>query len=54
MDEPPGARISTAATSLYGRAIIALRSMTNRTVNTEPSWRHARPELTTGYSPRAF
>jgi hydrogenase small subunit len=54
MDEPPGARVSTGAASLYGRAISALRSMTNQTVNKEPSWRHSRPELTTGYQPRAF
>ena len=54
MDEPPGARLSTAASSLYGRAIIALRTMTNKTVNKEPSWRHPRAELTTGYHPRAF
>ena len=33
-------RLSTAASALYGRAIIALRSITNETVNKEPKWRH--------------
>ncbi len=34
-----------------GRAIRALRSFTNETVNKEPKWRHPRAELTTGYRP---
>ena len=54
MDEPPGARLSTATVQVYGRAIKALRSFTNSTVNKEPKWRHPRPELTTGYHPRSF
>jgi hydrogenase small subunit len=53
MDEPPGARISSVAVNAYGRTIRALRSFTNDTVNKEPKWRHPRPELTTGYHPRA-
>jgi hydrogenase small subunit len=54
MDEPPGAKVSTAAASAYGRAVSALRSMTQATVNKEPKWRHARAELTTGYHPRTY
>jgi hydrogenase small subunit len=49
MDEPPGAKVSTATISTYGTAIRKLRSFTNATVNKEPKWRHPRAELTTGY-----
>jgi hydrogenase small subunit len=49
MDEPPGAKISSAAIGIYGAAVRKLRSLTNATVNKEPKWRHNRPELTTGY-----
>jgi len=52
MDEPPGAKLSSAAISAYGKAIRALRALTNATVNKEPKWRHPRPELTTGYHGR--
>ena len=54
MDEPPGARVSSTTISVYGKAIRALRHFTNDTVNKEPKWRHPRPELTTGYSPRTY
>jgi hydrogenase small subunit len=54
MDEPPGARVSSSAIGIYGRAIRALRSFTNDTVNKEPKWRHPRAELTTGYRPKAY
>jgi hydrogenase small subunit len=54
MDEPPGARVSSNTISVYGRAIRALRSFTNDTVNKEPRWRHPRPELTTGYRPHSY
>jgi len=54
MDEPPGAKVSSAAVGTYGRAIRALRSMTQSTVNKEPKWRHPRAELTTGYHPRSY
>jgi hydrogenase small subunit len=54
MDEPPGAKVSASTIGLYGRAIRALRSFTNETVNKEPKWRHPRPQLTTGYSPQAY
>jgi hydrogenase small subunit len=53
MDEPPGGKLSSGVLTAYGRAITALRSFTNATLNKEPKWRHARPELTTGYSPRS-
>ncbi|MBV8549872.1 MAG: hydrogenase expression protein HypE [Acidobacteriaceae bacterium] len=54
MDEPPGARLSSNAVGVYGRAVTALRSITNHTVNKEPKWRHPRRELTTGYSPVSY
>jgi hydrogenase small subunit len=53
MDEPPGAKLSSTAISVYGTTIRALRSFTNRTLNKEPSWRHTGTQLTTGYQPRA-
>lgn len=49
MDEPPGARVSTAGIGYYGNMIRTLRSFTNTTVNKEPKWRHPGPHLTTGY-----
>ena len=55
MDEPPGGkrldgrwRPCTAARSR------ALRQLTKATLNKEPKWRHPRPELTTGYTPRTM
>jgi hydrogenase small subunit len=54
MDEPPGAKVSTNSVSVYGRAVTALRSFTNNTVNKEPKWRHRGTELTTGYHPRSY
>jgi hydrogenase small subunit len=52
MDEPPGGTLSSTLTGVYGPAIRRLRSITNRTVNKEPKWRHKGDELTTGYAPR--
>lgn len=52
MDEPPGGTVSSAFTQAYGAMIRRLRSITNRTLNKEPKWRHNRAELTTGYNPR--
>ena len=49
MDEPPGSRVSAAASGLYGNLIRPLRSITAKTLDKEPSWRHKRKELTTGY-----
>ena len=54
MDEPPGGKFSTGIVGVYGKAVSALRSLTNHTVNTEPKWRHPRAELTTGYHPRSY
>ena len=48
-DEPPGAKLSTAAVTMYGRTVRALRNFTRASLNVEPEWRHPRPELTTGY-----
>jgi hydrogenase small subunit len=52
MDEPPGSKVSAAASGAYGGMIRRLRSLTNHTVNQEPKWRHKGPQLTTGYRPR--
>jgi hydrogenase small subunit len=54
MDEPPGGKLSTGVVGIYGRAISALRTLTNNTLNAEPKWRHPRAELTTGYHPRSY
>jgi hydrogenase small subunit len=52
MDEPPGGKLSSALTGVYGPMIRTLRSITSATVDKEPKWRHNREELTTGYDPR--
>ncbi|MGH9565541.1 MAG: hydrogenase expression protein HypE [Candidatus Angelobacter sp.] len=54
MDEPPGARVSTAATGAYGRVIRSLRAITNASGNKEPKWRHKGNTLTTGYVPATY
>ncbi|MGI8912860.1 MAG: hydrogenase expression protein HypE [Chloroflexota bacterium] len=54
MDEPPGGKVSSTASSIYGSVIRTLRKFTNDTVNKEPKWRHTGPELTTGYQPRTY
>jgi hydrogenase small subunit len=54
MDAPPGSHVSAGTVGIYGRAVTALRSITNHTVNKEPKWRHPRAELTTGYQPRSY
>ena len=43
MDEPPGARVSTMASGLYGGAIRGLRKITAKTVDEEPKWRTPGP-----------
>ncbi|HEX4124698.1 MAG TPA: hypothetical protein VHY37_08230 [Tepidisphaeraceae bacterium] len=48
MNEPPGAKLSTAAVEIYGRTVRALRSFTNATVDREPKWRHRNARSTTG------
>jgi hydrogenase small subunit len=52
MDAPPGGGLSSAVQGIYGPVIRKLRGVTNKTVNKETKWRHNRPELTTGYTPR--
>ena len=51
MDQPPGSTFSSVGVKAYGTLIRKLRSITNRTVNKEPRWRHNRAELTSGYEP---
>ncbi|EFH88565.1 hydrogenase expression protein HypE [Ktedonobacter racemifer] len=51
MDEPPGAKASTNLINLYGPVMRKLRSITNTTLNKEPSWRHKGRELATSYHP---
>jgi hydrogenase small subunit len=51
MDEPPGSKVSTAASGMYGSVIRALRKVTLKTTDTEPKWRKPGRELTTGYKP---
>jgi hydrogenase small subunit len=52
MDEPPGSKVSTSATVLYGTVVRALRGVTLHTVDAEPKWRKTGRELTTGYRPQ--
>jgi hydrogenase small subunit len=40
MDEPPGAKISTRASGIYGGVVRALRHVTLATLDKEPKWRH--------------
>jgi len=53
MDEPPGSSVSVALGAPYGRAIRALRGLTNAAMNQEPKWRRPGPALTTGYQEAA-
>ena len=39
MEEPPGAKMSTAAVLMYGRTVRALRNFTKSSLNKEPPWR---------------
>jgi hydrogenase small subunit len=52
MDAPPGGGVSAGIANFYGPMMRRLRGITNATVNKEPTWRHNRGELTTGYAPR--
>lgn len=54
MDESPGAKLSTTAVQIWGKAIVALRKLTQDTLNKEPKWRHSGPKLTTGYRPKNY
>src|SRR6201987_3324341 len=51
MDEPPGSKVSTTASGLYGTAIRALRKITHDTADKETKWRHKGAALTTGHTP---
>jgi len=47
MEEPPGAKMSSSAVSMYGRAVRALRNFTISSLEREPDWRRpARPRDT--------
>ena len=46
---PPGARVSTTASGMYGTVIRTLRGFTARTADKEPKWRAKGSELLTGY-----
>jgi hydrogenase small subunit len=49
MDEPPGGKVSTAASGVYGLVIRGLRDITAKTVDKEPQWRKKGEKLLTGY-----
>jgi hydrogenase small subunit len=51
MDEPPGAGLSSNLVTVYGKAIKSLRRISQAHGNMEPSWRHNKAKLTTGYKP---
>jgi hydrogenase small subunit len=38
-EEPPGAKMSSAAVFMYGRTVRALRNFTKASLNKEPDWR---------------
>jgi len=48
MDEPPGAKMSSAAVLMYGRTVRALRNFTKSSLDKEPAWRGPSAELATG------
>ena len=49
MDEPPGARVSTIGSGLYGTLVRGLRKITMKTVDEEPKCRVKGSTLMTGY-----
>jgi hydrogenase small subunit len=48
MDEPPGGKVSTTASGMYGSVIRNLRTITGKTVDKEPKWRRPGPRLESG------
>jgi hydrogenase small subunit len=54
MEEPPGARMSSAAVLVYGRTVRALRNFTRDSLDKEPAWRAPGPSLTTGYDSNGY
>jgi hydrogenase small subunit len=49
MDEPPGSKLSTTASGMYGGVIRALRAVTMKSLDKEPKWRRKGSDLRTGY-----
>ncbi len=45
MEEPPGAKMSSAAVLMYGRTVRALRNFTKSSLDIEPKWRRPSDEL---------
>ena len=54
MEEPPGAKMSSAAVMTYGRTVRALRNFTKSSLDVEPRWRVPGDALTTGYKPTTY
>ena len=54
LEEPPGAKMSTAAVLMYGRTVRALRNFTRSSLNKEPGWRTPQDELSTGHKPTTY
>jgi hydrogenase small subunit len=54
LEEPPGAKMSSAAVLMYGRTVRALRNFTKASLDKEPLWRKPGDELTTGYEPKRY
>ena len=52
MDEPPGSRVSTAFSGVYGGVDPVAPQLYARDLDQEPKWRHKGRHLTTGYHPR--
>ncbi len=48
MEEPPGAKMSSAAVLMYGRTVRALRNFTKSALDKEPSWRRRESHETKG------
>ncbi|MFC6160600.1 hypothetical protein ACFWUU_09165 [Kribbella sp. NPDC058693] len=49
MDAPPGSKVSTTASMVYGTVIRRLRKYTQNASNKEPKWRTKGSDLSTGY-----
>jgi hydrogenase small subunit len=47
MEEPPGAKMSSAAVLMYGRTVRALRNFTKSSLDKEPAWRGPSAPATT-------
>jgi hydrogenase small subunit len=52
MEEPPGAKMSSAAVLMYGRTVRALRNFTKSSLDKEPTWRRPGDTLASGYQPK--